>query len=148
MIKPFRYTWQMLDDDVKTFLTQVDFSRYDKILGVANGAFPLLTKLVNATGKDFDIVKCISYENTQQLDDIKVFFSGWGGWKKNEKILIVDDVADSGNTLSVLSKKLRSFCTVDDIEYLTLCYKPKSTIIPHWYIHEVPNDVWIEFCWE
>jgi len=151
MIKPFRYTWQMLDEDVKTFLTQMDFRNYTKILAVANGALPLLTKLANATKKPYDIVKCVSYENTQQLPDMRIFFTNLGGCAKNESVLIIDDVADTGNTLKAITNKLKSYGTNGDscdIEYLTLCYKPKSTIIPHWYIHEIPDDTWIEFPWE
>ena len=138
----------MLDEDVKTFLTQVDFTYYDKIIAVAKGAFPLLTKLINATNLPYDIVRCVSYNNTEQLEELHTYFANLASWSKKGKTLIIDDVADTGRTLKTLTDKILKNQDGGTVECLTLCYKPQSIVLPHLYIHEVPNDVWVEFPWE
>lgn len=58
----------------------------------------------------------------------------------NEKeLLIVDDIADTGITFGRLKKK---FLTA------TLFYKPRSAIIPNFYVQKVPNNLWVVFPWE
>jgi len=57
---------------------------------------------------------------------------------QSTNILIVDDIADSGETLSQFS------------EYRTavLHYKPHSSHIPTFYAKEIANDDWIVYNWE
>jgi len=56
-----------------------------------------------------------------------------------DKILVVDDIADTGKTL-------------DGFQFLfptaTLFYKPRSIVIPTFYSKEVPSNVWVVMPWE
>ena len=54
------------------------------------------------------------------------------------KILIVDDLTDSGITL----EKFKKFDTA------VLYYKPRSSVKPTYFVEQSPNDQWIVFPYE
>ena len=145
-IKTFIYDWEMFDTDIRSILTQVDFTCYHKVIGIATGGLPLLTKLVNGIPSiSYEIIKCCSYETNvrgklsiTRIEDLNC---------KDKAILLVDDVADTGFTLDPITDILKDK-GAKSVETLTLCYKPQSIVVPTWYIHEVPNDCWIIFPWE
>ena len=58
------------------------------------------------------------------------------------RILIVDDICDSGETLTKL------LAMNGNIKTATLFKKPRATVIPDVYVEEVSNDTWIVFPWE
>jgi hypoxanthine phosphoribosyltransferase len=60
------------------------------------------------------------------------------------KLLLVDDIADSGHTLDAILKKLPS----KQVQIITLFYKPRSIVKPDYYAREIANDSWINFFWE
>ncbi len=64
---------------------------------------------------------------------------------KGKKILVVDDVADTGKSLKVVIDYLAS---IDGLEFkvVTLHYKPHSIVVPDYYFKETTD--WIVFPWE
>ncbi len=64
---------------------------------------------------------------------------------KGKKILVVDDVADTGKSLKVVIDYLAS---IDGLEFkvVTLHYKPHSIVLPDYYFKETTD--WIVFPWE
>jgi hypoxanthine phosphoribosyltransferase len=64
---------------------------------------------------------------------------------KNKSVLIVDDVADRGNSL-ILAKKHVQDAGAREIKVATLHYKPWSKIEPDFYALEVES--WIVYPWE
>ena len=139
------YTWEMFDEDVKSIITCVDFSIYSRIVGVASGGLPLLTALNNKIKLPWDIVRCVSYNGTRQ-EELHSYFAHFHAGTKDGMVLIVDDVADSGQTLDVVSRGIKKHG--EEVETLTLMYKPQSKHTPTFYVREVPDDVWIIFPWE
>lgn len=62
-------------------------------------------------------------------------------------ILLVDDIADSGETLLYAVNKLRqNFC--ERIETATVFYKTGSKFKPDYFAEEVPKNIWIMQPWE
>jgi hypoxanthine phosphoribosyltransferase len=67
----------------------------------------------------------------------------------NDQLLIVDDVFDSGNTVSALINKIQSsnaIPTPNDIRIATPYYKPKNNLTnlkPDYFLHE--TNKWIVF---
>ena len=64
----------------------------------------------------------------------------------NNKILIVDDCSDSGNTLSIVKRIL-------DIKkvyfrFATLYVKDKTKLYPHFWTRKYKNEDWLVFPWE
>ena len=145
-LKTFKYTWQMFEEDIQTIKTHIDFTKFDVIIGLASGGLPLLTKLHNVTKLPYETVKCSSYDGVN-----KKFLSIESGvtFIDSRRILIVDDVTDTGDTL----KKVIAHCkdiSIEgvDIKTLTLCCKPHADFVPDWYLHRVDDDMWINFPWE
>lgn len=62
---------------------------------------------------------------------------------KNKKLLVVDDVADSGRTLALVVDLLREH--TDDIRSAVIYTKPASVIAPDYSWRE--TDLWINFPW-
>lgn len=64
---------------------------------------------------------------------------------KNKRVLIVDDVADRGNTLMVAKKHVEEV-GAREIRLATLHYKPWSKLEPDYYAREFRS--WIVYPWE
>lgn len=64
---------------------------------------------------------------------------------KDEKVLIVDDVSDSGRTLQVAIDIARIY-GAKEVKTATLYLKPWSITVPDYYVAETKS--WIVFPWE
>ena len=64
---------------------------------------------------------------------------------KNLKVLVVDDLADSGESLKLIKAHLQKL-GAQEIRVSTLYYKPWSIVIPNYYEKQTRN--WIVFPWE
>lgn len=64
---------------------------------------------------------------------------------KDKKVLVVDDVADTGESLKLVNSHLKNH-GASEIKIATIYCKPWSVIVPHYYIKE--TRCWIIFPWE
>lgn len=64
---------------------------------------------------------------------------------KNKKVLVVDDLADTGKSLKLISSHLKEH-GASEIRIATIYHKPWSIIVPHYY--EKETHCWIIFPWE
>jgi hypoxanthine phosphoribosyltransferase len=64
---------------------------------------------------------------------------------RSKKILIVDDVADTGKSLRLVRLHLKKQGATD-VKIATIYYKPWSVVTPDWY--ERKTSDWIIFPWE
>ena len=64
---------------------------------------------------------------------------------QNHKVLVVDDVADSGLSLRAVRNHLRHKRT-DEVRVCTIYYKPHSIYIPDYFAKKTSS--WIIFPWE
>jgi len=64
---------------------------------------------------------------------------------KDKKVLVVDDVADTGESLKHVNSHLKNQ-GASEIKIATIYYKPWSIIVPHYY--EKETRCWIVFPWE
>ncbi len=117
----------------------------DVILGVARGGW-VPARLI------------ADFFRTKQTANIKIDFYGDINERKEEpeitqsapnlsgkKVLIVDDVADSGKSLKKVMEQLDQ---MDNCVYktLTIHYKPHSIVKPDYYL--VETDKWVVYGWE
>ena len=96
------------------------------------------------------ILKASSYQNTQRQDEVNI--EGLEGvlrnLKKDEKVLIVDDIFDSGKTMSSLIAMIKEHRKEENDQYkiATPWYKPKNNltdIAPDFYLYE--TEKWVVF---
>ena len=64
---------------------------------------------------------------------------------KDKKLLVVDDVADSGESLKLVEAHLKKE-DASEIRIATIYYKPWSVTVPHYYQKE--TNSWVIFPWE
>jgi hypoxanthine phosphoribosyltransferase len=64
---------------------------------------------------------------------------------KDKKVLVVDDVTDTGESLKLVKSHLKNQLA-SEIKIATIYYKPWSVIVPHYY--EKETRCWIVFPWE
>ncbi|HHH14245.1 MAG TPA: phosphoribosyltransferase, partial [candidate division WWE3 bacterium] len=99
-------------------------------------------------GEFYDIrevyaINTIGYNDTKKLDEVKVF--NVPVLEKNQKVLIVDDIVDSGDTLVEVLKALKEKYPKTIFKTASIFYKPTAIIKPTWWVKEPKG--WIEFFW-
>ena len=65
---------------------------------------------------------------------------------KNKKVLLVDDITDTGDTLRVSIEYLKTF-EPEDIKTAVLIHKTCSAIMPDYFVSKVTKWRWIIFPW-
>lgn len=65
----------------------------------------------------------------------------------SKRILLVDDIADTGNTLKFALNYFKEK-KLDKISVSTIFFKERSLIRPDFYSKQVDNEDWIIFPWE
>lgn len=65
----------------------------------------------------------------------------------DQRVLIVDDVSDSGSTLKFI-KGYAQWLGARYIKVATVFMKPRTKVIPDYFVDEIPNDTWIVFPYE
>jgi hypoxanthine phosphoribosyltransferase len=65
---------------------------------------------------------------------------------RNKKVLLVDDVTDTGDTLKVSLQYLRRF-RPQEIRTAVLVHKTRSTIIPDYFFKKIVRWRWVIFPW-
>jgi hypothetical protein len=119
----------------------------DCLVGISRGGLWVVRTLSDFFDiKDVHITRVIYYEDVKTtktkpnlIQDVDKKFL------KNKKLLIVDDVSDTGNSLDftvnlIKEKGIKNFKTA------TLHYKPWSIFKPDYFIEE--TDKWIIYPWE
>jgi len=94
-------------------------------------------------------VKTSAYNHNQLKASVEIFNLEYviNNLKRDDALLIVDDIVDSGSTMQKIVEELKIRCGDNmphDIRIATLYYKPqKASIKPDYYLYE--TDKWILF---
>jgi len=137
------YPYQEFKQDLKTLVKKID-KNFDVILPISRGGLSMGQML----GEYYDIrevyaINTIGYEDTQKLDEVNVF--NIPNLENAYKVLIVDDIVDSGDTLLEVLKVLKSEYPQCIFYTASIFYKPTASIEPTWWVKEPKG--WIEFFW-
>lgn len=99
-------------------------------LGVMNGALFFLADLVRATDLDTEIscVRLASYAGTQSTGRVRGL-AGLRGEVRGRDVLIVDDILDTGRTLSALVAKLQDLGAAE-VKICVLLEKRRRRDVP------------------
>ena len=122
-----------------------DFSP-DFLIGVARGGLvPLrvLSDFFNNT--NIAIINVKLYKDIAEREQV-TFVQKIDFELSDKKVLVIDDVADTGLTLKAVVDYLRNEKKVKILKTATLHYKPWSVIKPDYYVEEV--EKWIVYPWE
>lgn len=142
------YSYDMFTDDCARLIDEIQTAnkRYDYIVGIARGgsipavylSHRLELPMKNVSWSTFHIEQ-MRESALDVADDIM----------EGKKVLIVDDILDSGRTMKEILTDWG--CDRADIDIAVLIYNVSQDIIPTYYgrqINKALNDEWIDFWWE
>ena len=139
------YPYETFRDDVKALRKELKTFEIDTIVGVARGGLTL----AHALGESLELrrvetLRTELYDATQKREHFRLF--GMCDLSGSKHVLVVDDIADSGETLEAVMKSLRKEYPEIVFTTATLFYKKSSCFEPDFWVHEA--KAWIEFFWE
>ncbi|ANE35631.1 putative nucleotide phosphoribosyltransferase [Campylobacter iguaniorum] len=140
------YSYSSFEKDVKVLSNKIqnDFNP-EVILAVARGGLTLAHAIsMKLNNRNCFCLNSIHYEDTKKLDTINIF--NVPDLSKFKKVLIVDDMVDSGESIVAIKRELLSKYPNLELKIATIFYKSKALFIPDYSVKEA-ND-WIEFFWE
>ena len=142
------YNWREMRRDVSTLCREISLDNFnpDVIVGISRGGLTPGVMMSHWFKKPFKPVKAA-------LRD----FPDWEDYlpkKTDKRILIVDDICDSGETFQKISDFLnfrKESSTQTDIRFASLWWNNEVEFEPHYYAQECAKDsgnIWIHFPWE
>ena len=81
------------------------------VIGVLSGAFKFISELINYFDFDFQLkwINCKSYEDNNQGDNIEIDFVNFvPNDLSNKYVILIDDILDTGQTISKILEKLQN----------------------------------------
>lgn len=143
-IKPrkLRLSWQTVFDGVDALADMVRASNPDLIVGVSRGGLIPATLLSHKLDIPLRTISVSAYEGTRRTVEKPLAVEGWDDRYDSPSVLIVDDIIDSGDTISqIRSRTLQAQMAV-------LVTKQPQFYKPVRYFAQVPKDTWVQFPWE
>ena len=146
MTKKLWYDWREMRRDVNTLCREIMLDKFDPnvIVGLSRGGLTPGVMMSHWMKKPFKPIKT-------SLRD----FPEWEDYlprKTDERVLIVDDICDSGETFHKIREHINERKKNGvDVRFATLWWNNECNFEPHYYVNEIAKDstkTWIHFCWE
>lgn len=139
------YSYEMLKNDTQNLVNKVRDFEADTLVCVARGGMTLAHLVSQAlNNRNLYIINSISYDRKTQKNSVDIF--NLPDLKDAKKVLILDDIVDSGKTMKAIIELLNDIYPNIEFKFATLFYKKTALIKPDYYINTA--DTWIEFFWE
>ena len=143
--------WDTYNKTIEELAVQIyeDGYEFNQIVCIAKGGLRVGDILARIFDVPFAVMSVESYHGDGVKDEQGqiVFGNSLAKTTPNlgNKVLLVDDLADSGRTLEKCVKWLEHFegFFIDDLRTATLWTKGLSTFTPDYFVEFLPNDPWI-----
>ena len=140
------YDWKEMRRDVNTLCREIVLDKFDPdvIVGLSRGGLTPGVMMSHWMKKPFKPIKTALRDYPEWEDYLPR--------KTDERVLIVDDVCDSGETFH----KIRNYINDRkkngvDVRFAVLWWNNECYFTPHVFAREVAKDsenLWIQFPWE
>ncbi len=138
------YSYDDFRLDTNKLIKAVKPFKAEAILSIARGGYTLAHAMAEGLDiRDVQSIRTELYDKECKREDIKLFGACAFDVKR---VLVVDDIADSGETLAFIMNYLRENFPEIEFESVTLFYKKTSIYEPNHWVNEA--SAWIEFFWE
>ena len=151
MSKKLWYPWDEMRRDVNTLCREIVLDKFDPccIVGLSRGGLTPGVMMSHWLQKPFKPVKAA-------LRD----FPEWEDYlprKTDERVLIVDDICDSGETFTRMKSYIKGprlnqpMELPTEVRFASLWWNNECDFEPHYYAQECAKDtegIWIHFPWE
>jgi uncharacterized protein len=137
-------TWEQMGNFTFSLATQILDSncQFDRVVALAKGGWTWARTLVDYLQiNKLSSTRLKSYDGVNQNGQVKVL-QPLADSIDDEKILIFDDVIDSGNTVA-RAKEYMKLLGAKEISTAALCFKPRSIFTPEFYAFT--TNSWVIF---
>ena len=139
------YDYETFKKDTKFLIDECKPFEADIVVGIARGGVTLAQMMAYGLNiRSLQTLQTELYDKEIKRNEIKIVESLCLEGKK--KVLIVDDIVDSGETLFEIIKYLQLKYPNITFKTASLFYKPTAKILPDFKVKEATE--WIEFFWE
>ncbi len=144
--KSFPVSWDQFHRDSRALAWRLtNIGPFDAIVAIARGG--LVPAAIVARELNIRVVDCVavkSYDHTNQgeINILKHISDSVLELDKGGKVLIVDDLVDTGATARVVREML------PNAHFATVYAKPLGNEMVDTFITEVSQDTWIYFPWD
>ncbi|MEN2973953.1 MAG: phosphoribosyltransferase family protein [Candidatus Caldarchaeales archaeon] len=147
-IKYLKVSWKRLEEIVEELSKKISRDyEFDLLVGILRGGLVVAHLLSDIMGIDeIYPIGCSSYVDVYKRSKLKIYHPLILNDLKKKRVLVVDDVADSGVTLKSIIEKVIAPKNPEDCKTATLHIKPWSIFKPDYYVEMV--DAWIVYPWE
>ena len=140
-----KYTYSDFITDLPLLANQCQAFAPQLILPIARGGLTLGHALAMALNvRDIQSIQVSSYDDTIQRETLNI--KGFQNLQLPSRVLLVDDIVDTGATLHHLLPLLREHYPKTDFRTAALFTKQSAKVQPDFSLHEAHE--WIEFFWE
>ena len=139
-------SWNQFFDDVARLAFELDSKGFDALVAVARGGLVAARLISDIIGvKRIASLAIEYYKGVDERTSSPRLVSGLGFNVKDLKLLVVDDVADTGETLKLAVEHLKSL-GAREISSCTVYVKPRCRFKPDYYAKVV--EEWVVFPYE
>lgn len=139
-------SWQNIEIDCEILASNIQEADtpYNKILCVARGGLFVGGLLAEILGiRDVSVISTRHYNHMKQLDTVEEITPPCR-LPKDEKILLVDDLIDSGGTVEFILSEYQK----TPMDVAVLYDKGGGDIRPKYFVEKVDREEWVTFPWE
>ena len=141
-------TWERIYEFLLNLAHKIRKAKFkpDIIVGVSRGGWPparIMSDLLELP--EMANVKAEFYLGPARTKGDPVLTQPVSMPVRGKRVLVVDDVADTGKSLSLVKTHLREEGAME-VKIATIYYKPWSIVVPDWF--ERRTRRWIIFPWE
>ena len=143
-MQPYPFEEFQIDAKILAAKIKAEFEP-EVILAIARGGLTLGHFLaMRLNNRNLFVLNSIHYDDTQRLDSLKIF--NVPDLSAHKRVLIVDDMIDSGETMSAIKSLLADKFPRVEFKIATIFYKQNAILQPDFTLKEAKE--WIEFFWE
>ena len=142
-------SWKAVAGDAKKLSRMIQDSAYNPHIVVAIGRGGLVPARILCDYmhiKDLTAIKVEHWGIAATPDEKAVIKFPLNADIKDKKVLLVDDITDTGDTLRVSIEYLKGF-KPKRIRTAVLLHKTSSDVIPDYYVKKIAKWQWIIFPW-
>jgi len=139
------YDYKQFSTDIQRLSHPCESFQADTLIAIARGGMTLGHALaVRLDIRNLQSIRVESYDGDAQRENVTIL--GQCDLSSSKRVLVVDDIVDSGQTLIALLPLLRSENPHCEFKVATLFTKHTALVQPDFFLHEATE--WIDFFWE
>lgn len=145
-MKFIKLSWNKINSMCKALAKKVEKFKPDWIVGISRGGLVparLLSDILDIS--KVSIIRIEFYKSIGQTADFPQITQPLQVDVKGKKVLLVDDVADTGRSMVVAKEHVKR-AGASEVKVAALHYKPKSMVLPDFYVAK--TNAWIIYPWE